>query len=370
MFIKQYSASNLRGLKFFTLTPGKQINVLIGKNNDGKTTVLEGIYYCSCLKSFKSVSLDSLLMEDQKKLQISLISSKIGEKYTISTEKSLNSANISKINDKKVSVRTLMITTPVIALTFGTENTVTQSSEYRRGLLDWGAFHVEPSYLDVYKLFVKTLKQRNTLLKSTNKESLDFWTEKLAEVGTRLEELRSNYFDLLFSEYLRYIDLIKSYDATTYSDIQNSTIAYKKGWDDSISLSEALAAAHTKDTALKYSSAGPHRSDILFLNQTRDIKSISSMSTQIIISLLFVLSQAEVFHVKHGFRPIILIDDLFFGIDDKNLKLVINLLIDSKSQCFISAPDLYKEKIKSLDRDDKEIRLYSFHNGVLKEEDK
>ena len=97
---------------------------------------------------------------------------------------------------------------------------------------------------------------------------------------------------------------------------------------------------------------------------------MSSMSTQIILSLLVVLSQSEVFHVKHGFRPIILIDDIFFGIDDKNLKLVINLLLDSKAQSFVSAPDLYKEKIRSLDKDSKEIRLYEIHNGVIKEESK
>ena len=97
------------------------------------------------------------------------------------------------------------------------------------------------------------------------------------------------------------------------------------------------------------------------------LKNISSMSTQIIISLLLVLSQAEVFHVKHGFRPVILIDDLFFGIDDKNLRLVINLLVGSKAQCFITAPDLYKEKIKSLGRTANEVKMYEFIDGEIQE---
>ena len=70
------------------------------------------------------------------------------------------------------------------------------------------------------------------------------------------------------------------------------------------------------------------------------------MSTQVINGLLLVLSQAKVFHVEHGDKPIILIDDLFFGIDDKNLLLVINLLVDSEAQCFVTAPDLYKAKLE------------------------
>ena len=49
---------------------------------------------------------------------------------------------------------------------------------------------------------------------------------------------------------------------------------------------------------------------------------------------------------------------------------MINLLLDSKAQSFVSAPDLYKEKIRSLDKDSKEIRLYEIHNGVIKEESK
>ena len=368
MYINQYSASNIRGLKFFTLIPARHINVIVGKNNAGKTTMLEGIYYCSSLKSFKTGSTDNLVMASEKKLQLSLKSTKMNVKSHISIEKKLNSLNFAKINDKKATVRDVMLETPIIALTFGTENAVTQSADYRRGLLDWGAFHVEPSYLSLYKQYTKTLKQRNNLLKAKTSDSLQFWTEKLASIGADLDEKRREYFTLLSKEYSNYINLIKSYSDDVYDDIKNTTLSYYKGWDQELDLSDALSKSYIKDSAIKYTSVGPHRGDILFTKDLIDIKTISSMSTQIILSLLVVLSQSEVFHVKHGFRPIILIDDIFFGIDDMNLKLVINLLIDSKTQSFVSAPDLYKEKIRSLDKDNKEIRLYEINNGVIKEE--
>jgi recombinational DNA repair ATPase RecF len=95
------------------------------------------------------------------------------------------------------------------------------------------------------------------------------------------------------------------------------------------------------------------------------LKDVSSMSTQVINALLLLLSQAKAFHVEHNDKPIILIDDLFFGIDDKNLLLVINLLIDSEAQCFVTAPDLYKAKLEESIINKKEIRIYEFKEKGL-----
>ena len=57
--------------------------------------------------------------------------------------------------------------------------------------------------------------------------------------------------------------------------------------------------------------------------------------------------------------------DLFFGIDDKNLLLVINLLMDSEAQCFVTAPDLYKAKLEESIMNKKEIRIYEFKEKGL-----
>ena len=109
--------------------------------------------------------MDNLVMASEKKFQINIKSCKSDENVVISVEKSLNASNVAKINGKRANAKDIMLATPVIALTFGTENAITQSADYRRGLLDWGAFHVEQSYLQLYKQYSKILKQRNNLLK-------------------------------------------------------------------------------------------------------------------------------------------------------------------------------------------------------------
>ena len=367
MFIEKYSASKLRGISLITLYPSNRVNIIVGNNNAGKTSLLEGIYYCSSLKSFKTVSPDTLIQIDQKTLKILLNVDKRSEKFTIYTEKSLSSPNIVKINDKRVNTKTLMLGLPCIALSFGVENIILQSPEQRRSFIDWGSFHVEPSHLYNFKNYTKTLKQRNTLLKKNDEAGLVYWTEELCRQGIMLNNSRQEYFNDLNKEFMNYIEKMTTLDASAYSDIKGTMIKYNQGWHTGSTLELALSSSYKKDLIMKHTTAGPHRADITFTSNTLDLKNISSMSTQIIVSLLLVLSQAEVFHVKHGFRPVILIDDLFFGIDDKNLRLVINLLVGSKTQCFITAPDLYKEKIKSLGENAEAIKLYEFVDGELKE---
>ena len=367
MFIEKYSASKLRGISLITLYPSKHVNIIVGNNNAGKTSLLEGIYYCSSLKSFKSVPSDTLIQNNEKALKLLLNVNKKSEKMSIYTEKSLTSSNTVKINDKRVDTKRLMLGFPCIALSFGVENIILQTSEQRRSFLDWGAFHVEPSHLYNFKNYTKTLKQRNSLLKKNDGSSLSYWTEELCKQGLMLHNQRKEYFKDLNQEFINYIDKLISLDESAYIDIKNTVIKYNQGWHEDSSLESALSSSTDKDLIMKHTTVGPHRADVTFSSNKLDLKNISSMSTQIIVSLLLVLSQAEVFHVKHGFRPIILIDDLFFGIDDKNLRLVINLLVGSKTQCFITAPDLYKEKIKSLGKTATAIKLYEFVDGELKE---
>ena len=72
MLIKQLAASNVRSLDFIQLAPIDGINVIVGKNNDGKTTLLESIYFASSLKSFKSVSSATLVKNGANSLKIQI----------------------------------------------------------------------------------------------------------------------------------------------------------------------------------------------------------------------------------------------------------------------------------------------------------
>ena len=369
MFINQLTATNLRSLEFITLAPEKNVNIIIGKNNDGKTTLLEGIYYCSTLKSFKQVSTTLLIKNHSKTLKILLKYSKSGENTIISIQKNLTGGSINKINDKKASAKQLFIDLPVLALNFGSTNIVTTNSDERRSFLDWGVFHVEHNYIDIFKDYQKAVKQRNSLLKKKDKTNLDYWTDIVVERGNLMHSFRESYFNEFNKHFIGLQESISSFMPDVYSDIRDMKLNFTKGWPNNKTLEIAMKESIDKDIIFKHTTCGPHRADISFKSSGVDLKHISSTSTQIITGLLMVLSQASMFHVKHNHNPIVLIDDLFFGIDDKNLKLVINLLVGSNAQFFITAPDLYREQLMSICKSNKKIKTYEFKNKQLVEED-
>jgi recombinational DNA repair ATPase RecF len=69
------------------------------------------------------------------------------------------------------------------------------------------------------------------------------------------------------------------------------------------------------------------------------------------------LAKINVFHVKHGFKPTLLIDDLFFGIDDKNLNTVIKLLVNSRGNIVVTAPSIYEEMLCKVVQENKQITV-------------
>ena len=131
---------------------------------------------------------------------------------------------------------------------------------------------------------------------------------------------------------------------------------YYKGWNDD-NYAEELNNSFEKDTRVGYTTAGTHRSDILIKSNNKPVKESGSMSTLVLSCLLIFLAKSSVFHVKHGYKPVLLIDDLFFGIDNKNLKTVIKLLIYSKSNIVVSAPNIYKEILEEISSKNDEIEL-------------
>ena len=81
------------------------------------------------------------------------------------------------------------------------------------------------------------------------------------------------------------------------------------------------------------------------------------MSTLVLACLIINLARINVFHVKHGFKPTLLIDDLFFGIDNKNLSTVVKLLVHSRGNIVLTAPNIYKKILEKICEENKELKL-------------
>ena len=355
MRIESISIQDFRSIKFSNISFDSEITILCGENNAGKTTLLEAIYLTSNLSSFKSVSNTELINNSSDLFKISLNFSKKSSNDNIFVEKSLKSSKV-LYNNKKISKTNVSLIFPCYSLVFGFNNILLNDSSYRRDFIDSGMFHVEPNSRKFFNSFQKCIKQRNFLLKSKNYESLGLWDKQLVEANNRLYEYRRNYFNTINNEFSSIIENIKNSIPEIYNDISSLKLEYSKGWqgDD---FEFVFNQSISKDRELGYTSNGTHRSDFTVSSMGKPVRESGSMSTLVLACLVINLAKINVFHVKHGFKPVLLIDDLFFGIDNKNLSTVVKLLVHSKGNIVLTAPNIYKEILEKICEEYQELKL-------------
>ena len=355
MHIESLSIQNFRSIGFSKFAFESNITIICGENNAGKTTLLEAIYLASNLKSFKNVSNTELINSSSKLFKISLNFSNKSLKSNIFVEKSLKSSKI-LLNNKKITKSLVSMTFPCYSLVFGFNNILLNDSSYRRDFIDSGMFHVEPESRKAYTAFEKCLKQRNFLLKTKNYNSSELWDKQLIEANDKLSKYRQRYFGALNAQFSSIINRIKIDIPEIYDDIASLNLEYTKGWEGN-DFKSVFVQNQTKDRNIGYTSTGTHRSDFAVTSQNKPVRESGSMSTLVLACLIINLSKINVFHVKHGFKPVLLIDDLFFGIDNKNLATVVKLLVHSKGNIVLTAPNIYKEILEKICEENQEMKL-------------
>ncbi len=355
MHIDSIFIENFRSIKFSNISFDSDINIICGENNAGKTTLLEAIYLTSNLKSFKTVSNLELINSSSNLFKISINFSKMSSNNNIFVEKSLKSSKI-LYNNKKITKTDASLLFPCYSLVFGFNNILLNDSSYRRDFIDSGMFHVEPNSRQAFTSFEKCLKQRNFLLKSKKYDSIDFWSNQLIEANSKLSEYRHEYFHDLNREFSSIIENIKVKIPEIYNDISSLKLTYVKGWEGN-HFNSTLSQCLPKDQMLGYTSCGTHRSDFIVSSISKPVRESGSMSTLVLACLIINLAKINVFHVKHGYKPVLLIDDLFFGIDNKNLSTVVKLLVHSRGNIVLTAPNIYKKILEKVCEENQGLKL-------------
>ena len=355
MHIESISIENFRSIDFTKISFDSDITIICGENNAGKTTLLEAIYLTSNLKSFKAVSNIELIRSSSNFFKISLNFSNMSLNNNIFVEKSIKSSKL-LYNNKKITKSDVSIVFPCYSLVFGFNNILLNDSSYRRDFIDTGMFHVEPESRKFFNVFEKALKQRNFLLKSKKYDSIDSWEGQLIDANNKLSAYREGYFKCLNSHFSTIINIIKNKIPEIYNDISSLKLEYINGWGND-NFEEVFNQNQSKDRSIGYTSSGTHRSDFIVSSLGKPVRESGSMSTLVLACLIINLAKINVFHVKHGFKPVLLIDDLFFGIDNKNLGTVVKLLVLSQANIVLTAPNIYKNILEKICEENKELKL-------------
>ena len=332
--------------------------LIIGKNAQGKTNILESIYFLSDLKSPRTSTISDLIQFNKLQFEINAEVDKnntdieLDYFYTADKKRELkiNKVKTTPKNFKMV-VKTVLFSTKDMLLLRG-------SPEDRRSWLDRAISQIYPAYDDRLSKYDKIRIQKNNLLKQeTVDENLyDIYNEQLVIAGANIIYLRK--------KFLKEIEQIASQKHKVISESEEFEVSYTCPKDEVEDIAEylkqELKERKQEEFARRQSCVGPHRDDIEFKINGADATKFASQGQQRTLVLSLKLSELEIIKEKTGFYPILLLDDVLAELDDKRQNYLLKS-IDENTQTIITSVDTLLFEQEFL----KDVTIYNIDGGKI-----
>lgn len=366
MFLKNINLVNFRNYDnvYLELNPG--INIIYGENAQGKTNLLESIYFLALTKSHRSLNDISLIKNN-------CISSKITGCCNINEidnnfEIVINKTNKKcKIDNKEIKILSEYISNIKVIIFFPEDLDLIKSSpDVRRRYINIQISQLDKNYFKVLSNYNKLLKIRNGLLK-------DYLKNK---------KIDDNYFEII-TDYLienaiyiyimrkKYIDKINEYAKDIYKNISGYNdffINYKINSDLNITSKEEIKVQlinkfkdiYEVEKKTGTTMIGPHRDDIEFILSGKNLKLYGSQGQQRMAVISLKLAEISIFKKYNDDYPILLLDDVFSELDDFKKNNLLNY-IKGDIQTIITTTELTNLDDKIL----KNAKLINIKDGLI-----
>ena len=356
MHLTQLDIRQVRNLHDVKIKPGQRCNYIFGDNASGKTSVLEAIYLLSIARSFRTTHIKHVISHDYPSLQVfARLENNNSETTALGLERSAQKTRI-RINGSDVKqVSALSSLMPVQIINPDVHKLLEQGPKHRRQFIDWGVFHVEHDFLQAWQQFYRVLKQRNAALrKKLNKKAVTLWDEQLIQFAKMITLSRENYLSGFLPIFDKYVKKLMGLSVQ---------INYQRGWSSDLSYTETLNKSFEKDSYKGFTSFGPHRADLEITHNGILVQNSFSRGQQKL--LVCAMRLAQISHLKKETyqQSILLVDDLAAELDIQHRQNLIELLIDTEAQLFVTATEQNSFVLPP----EIESKMFHVEHGVLKE---
>ena len=329
MYCKKVSLTNFRNIGECSLEFCDGINILAGENAQGKTNLLEAIFYASVGRSFRASSSNEMISFGKRTATVSI-------DYQSDKKERKDNITIQLFSDKKKTVEKNHLRVERLSDIVGSFRSVLFCPEHlslikdgpleRRTYLDIAISRIDPKYIRSLQRYSYFLKQRNALIKSavSNREvfdaTVDLWSEQLAveaaeisfcrvEFLKRVSRIVSDCFENMTGKK-ESVEIIyrgsASLDAEEYFDRDKVKEKY-------ISL---LSSSHDREIFVGSTLWGIHKDDIEIKINGKNARSFASQGQQRSLALALKLAEGEICKEEFGDYPVFLFDDVLSGLDD------------------------------------------------------
>lgn len=344
MLCKKVELCNFRNAENEVITFDDGINVLHGENAQGKTNLLEAIYYISLGKSFRTSHEGEIIRFGEQYASISLDYESGGREQNITMRFSdnvrqkkavtHNGVKITKLSELVGSFRAVLFSPDHLQI-------IKDGPAERRSFLDVAISQIRPMYLHSLQKYNKILKNRNALIKSAEEDrstfdaTIDFWSAQLAHEAAIIAKARAEYVarsaDVIADFYSRmcasgeinevpefiYAGSAKQ-NAEDYFDLEKTEKSFLR----------LLTDFHEREIAAGATLYGIHKDDITINLNGKNTRLYSSQGQQRSLALAMKLAEGEICKMDSGEYPVFLFDDVFSELDSTRRKNLLREIAD------------------------------------------
>ena len=331
--LEKITVADFRNIRLQELEFSPNLNCISGNNGEGKTNLLDAIYYLSMTKSAFSAT-------DRYNFRYGTSSFSICGTYLMPNSlESRFSIQVDLTGEKKVrrddkpygKVSSHIGVLPVVMVSPEDISLISESGEERRRFVNSVLSQMDREYLASLQQYNRLLQQRNRMLKDlqADRDLLSVFDSRLQAYAEPVYEARKKFTDDIrpvISEYYRMLSGgSEQVDVRYRSDLEKGALA------------DLLASSYEKDRILKYTSAGIQRDDFEFSMNGWPIRKCGSQGQQksFLVSLKF--AQYEIMKRCCGFAPLLLLDDVFDKLDMNRISNLLSMVSGSDfGQIFIT----------------------------------
>lgn len=344
MRLRTLSAADFRNLASVELEPSPGATVVVGQNGQGKTNLLEAVYFLCTLRPLRAGKLQELVRFGAEQASVQGTFTLKGADRTIRVEVR-DGTRVSLVDGKRAqSLLEYFGGVSVVAFTPDDLEVVKGGPEQRRWFLDRAVFNRFPAYLDESRDYARALKSRNRLLKErAEPRYLEAFEETLTRSGARLWARRRAFLEEISPRAEKAFAAIGRADQPARYTYAPSHLRLPFETASEPELAETflqeLRRRLERDLERGFTSVGPQADDLGLWLGEHPARAFASQGQQRAFVLSWKIAEIENLHAAHGVLPLLLLDDVSSELDPERNAYLMGYLRDSGAQTFLTTTD-------------------------------
>lgn len=342
MVLRQLSLVNFRSHIDSRFRFEQDVAVFTGANGSGKTNILDAIHYLAFCKGFLNPADTSNIRRGDSFFLIEGKFEQDERSDAFSVAMKRGAAKVMRRNTKEypklsehIGVLPLVLVAPTdIVLISG-------GSEERRKFTDTLISQFDRNYLDLLIRYNKLVQQRNSMLKSGQRDAslFEVMDMQLCHIAPQLYQVRKNYLDRLRPLFIQYYQFL-------CGEREQVNLEYRSALHAE-TMENLLLQASERDRILQYTTEGIHKDDLEFSIDQLPLRRFASQGQQKSILIALKLAQFDLIAQEKGTKPILLLDDIFEKLDEERITALMTLVNQQHfGQIFIT--DSHPERVAEI----------------------